>query len=94
MREICSKLIIKTSKRLQGRRSCVFEQTSDIVLVFPLLTLNKNTSDGKLGALEKWWNNITFSFIKHFFQQETIAFTDIQKKPFGNFLQNRFSLKS
>ena len=45
IREICSKLTIKTPERCQYRRSDVFignfEQISQIVLVFPLLTLNK-----------------------------------------------------
>ena len=45
MCEICPKLTIKTPERRQQRRSGVFivniEQISHIVLVFPLLTLNK-----------------------------------------------------
>ena len=43
--EICSKLTIKTTERRQRRRSDVFianfEQILCIILVFPLLTLNK-----------------------------------------------------
>ena len=43
--EICSKLTIKTSERRQWRRSGVFivnfKHISHLVLVFPLLTLNK-----------------------------------------------------
>ena len=45
MRQICSELTIKKLERRQWRRSGVFnvnyEQISQIVLVFPLLTLNK-----------------------------------------------------
>ena len=42
---LCSKFTIKTPEQRHWRHSCVFiitfEQTSHIVLVFPLLTLNK-----------------------------------------------------
>ena len=50
MYEICSKLIIEIPERRHWRRSCVFmvnfEQISHIVLLFPLLTLNKYIPTG------------------------------------------------
>ena len=50
MCQICSELTIKKRERRQWRRSGVFnvnyEQISQIVLVFPLLTLNKKTPAG------------------------------------------------
>ena len=53
--EICSKLIIKTPERRQWHRSCVFivnfEHISHLVLVFLLLTLNKNMSAGLMPIL-------------------------------------------
>ena len=50
MCEICLKLIIKTPERRQSRRSGVFvvkfEQFSNIVLLFPMLTFNKEMPAG------------------------------------------------
>ena len=58
MREICLKLIIKTPERRQWRRCGVlivnFEQTSDIVLISPLLILNKEMLAGLLMAFTHW----------------------------------------
>ena len=52
MSEICSKLAIKTPEPYQLRHSSVFfifDQISDIDLVFPLLTLNEQTTAGQYG---------------------------------------------
>ena len=46
MSEICSKLTIKTTEHRSSIFITNFEQISSIVLVIPLLTLNKKTSAG------------------------------------------------
>ena len=57
IREVCSKLTIKTLERPQWRSSGVFianfEQTSHIVPVFPWLTMNKCIPGGSL----PWWES-------------------------------------
>ena len=61
MSEIRSKLTIKTSER-QWCRSCVFivdfELISHIVLVFPLMTLNKEMPTGKSWNIRERWCKI------------------------------------
>ena len=56
--EICSKLTIKTPERRYWRHSsgfiCNLEQVSHIVLVFPLLTLNKPTIQRFLSMFFSW----------------------------------------